>query len=183
MAQSNKVCQHCGLLGHSKFYCPTRPKTAIKIKKPLKASRAIPTHGRVVTPIIAKKKKTPTRSKLVKELDRVFSIFIRLRDKDKPCVTCPVRKEWKEMQNCHFYSRGKIPTRWDEYNCHSGCYRCNVLLKGNYIEYTKYMIDTYGREFVDDLGIKANSGVKIPTSVIVDMIAEYKAKVDEMLAK
>ena len=36
-----------------------------------------------------KTKKQFSRSKLIKEADRVFSLYIRkVRDKDKPCITC-----------------------------------------------------------------------------------------------
>ena len=63
-------------------------------------------------------------------------------------------------------------------NCHSGCYRCNVLLKGNYIAYTLYMIDRYGREAVDKLEIKAKSNTKITTVEIREMIDKYKKLLD-----
>ena len=172
MSQENKVCGFCKELGHSKFYCKKRPaktpkRTAIKttIKK------TVPNKP---------KKRTESRSKLVKKLDSIFSQYIRLRDDNKGCVTCGDIKPWKEMQNCHFYTRGRQPTRWDETNCHSGCYRCNVILKGNYIKYTIYMMDRYGREVVDGLERKSLSGVKISTPELREMIEEYKIKVKEL---
>jgi len=179
MIKSNP-CKECGSVFHTAMYHkPRKPlkRSYIKNKKPLKTSITPTTRGsRAKVSIKKKRNKTKTRSQLVRELDKVFSIYIRQRDKDNGCVTCGVIKPWQEMQNCHFYSRGKISTRWDETNCHSGCYRCNVLLKGNYIKYTIYMIDRYGREYVDELGRKANSNVKIPTPVIKDLIEEYKVK-------
>jgi len=43
-------------------------------------------------------KKRFSRSKLIAECDRVASLFVRERDKGKPCVTCG--SEWSEtMQN------------------------------------------------------------------------------------
>lgn len=162
--QTNKVCSICGALGHSKFYCKSKPiKSIAKVRK----------KPRLVKP----RTKTKSRSQLVKELDSVFSKYIRQRDEGNGCITCGDVKPWKEMQNCHFYTRGRIPTRWDEVNCHSGCYRCNVILKGNYINYTRYMIDRFGRDAVDELETKSMSNIKITTEEIRDMIETYKKKV------
>lgn len=125
--------------------------------------------------------KKKTRSQLTKDLDKVFSQFIRLRDEVEGCVTCGIVKPYKEMQCGHFYGRAHLHTRWDEDNCHVQCYRCNCPLKGNYIVYTKYMIDRYGREFVDELEIKSKCLDKIPTTDIQDMIWTYKDKVQALL--
>jgi len=150
---------------HSKMY--HKPRKEIK-RSPIKSKLdCLPLKEK------PKKKKAPSRSQLVKKLDAVFSIYIRQRDDLIGCITCGEVKVWKEMQNCHFYSRGQLPTRWDETNCHSGCYRCNVLLKGNYINYTKYMIDRYGREYVDMLEIKSKSNIKITSVELKEMIAKY----------
>jgi hypothetical protein len=40
--------------------------------------------------------------------------------------------------------------RWDEDNCHSGCYECNCVKKGNYTLYTLKMQDKYGSEWVEE---------------------------------
>jgi hypothetical protein len=65
-------------------------------------------------------------------------------------------------------------------NCHVQSYRDNVLLKGNYITYTKYMIDRYGRKAVDELERKSLSGVKITTPEIRELIIKYTKLVEEM---
>lgn len=167
MAQHNKTCSICGVLGHSKFYCKKKPVKEIKrtaIKK---------------TPVKKAKKNTKriTRSQLVKRLDTVFSQYIRLRDSIDgmaTCVTCGDKREWQQQQNGHFYTRGRYPTRWDEMNCSVQCVRCNVFLKGNYINYTMYMIDKYGREAVENLEIKSKSTVKITSVELQEMIDYYK---------
>ena len=43
----------------------------------------------------------------------------------------------------HFITRACWYYRYDEDNCHAGCMRCNVILNGNYIEYTRYMQNKY----------------------------------------
>lgn len=134
----------------------------------------------------ANRRKGVSRKALVSSLDKYFSQYIRLKDSVEgiaTCVTCGDSKPWKEMQNGHYYSRGRFATRWDEDNCHVQCMRCNVYLKGNYIKYTLYMLDTYGREFVDELGVKSVNPAKISSIELKSKIEEYKKKVDELLAK
>lgn len=118
------------------------------------------------------------RAQLVRKLDSIFSQYIRLKaskDGYVSCVTCGVTLPVKEIQNGHFYSRGRIPTRWDEDNCHPQCVRDNIFLKGDYINYTKYMIDRYGREFVDQLEVKSKqTGKYITITEIREMIEKYK---------
>jgi hypothetical protein len=52
--------------------------------------------------IKTRKKKTQTRSQLVKKYDAVFSQYIRLRDADKngicSCITCGAKVHWKNIQ-------------------------------------------------------------------------------------
>ena len=125
-----------------------------------------------------------SRGKLVRKLDSVYSQYIRLKDSvggDATCVTCGITKPWKELQNGHFYTRGRYSTRWDDDNCHVQCYRCNVALKGNYIAYTKYMINRYGMDFVDELERKSLNSEKITTVGLAELIQFYQDKVNEMM--
>lgn len=125
-----------------------------------------------------------SRSQTIKKLDSVFSKFIRLRDSVDgyaSCVTCGGTKTWKEQQCGHFFTRGRYATRWDENNCFTQDYRCNVALNGNYINYTKYMIDRFGREHVDELEKKSLTMIKISTIELNEKIAYYDKKVKELL--
>jgi len=176
MIKSNP-CKECGSIYHTAMY--HKPRKEIK-RSPIKPT--VKRSLRLTKEDFSKedkkkfnkaKAKRETRSGLVKKLDQAFSWYIRRRDDGIGCITCGVVKPWQEMQNCHFYSRGRLPTRWDETNCHSGCYRCNVLLKGNYINYTKYMIDRYGREYVDELEVKSRSDIKISSVELKEMIEKY----------
>ena len=175
------TCKQCGSKYHTKMSCPENPEAVAKAKatkqrmldkQRLKATQK-PSKAVKPKKQPTKRKKTETRSQLVKKLDKVFSEYIRRRDDGNGCITCGIKKEWKEMQACHFYTRGRQATRWHEDNVHSGCYRCNVLLKGNYINYTRYMIDRYGREFIDELEYISINGDKIPTASLRDMINQY----------
>lgn len=51
----------------------------------------------------------------------------------------------------HFITRAVYKYRRDEKNCHAGCMRCNVILHGNYIVYTRRMQRKYGEILVDEM--------------------------------
>lgn len=82
--------------------------------------------------------------------DRVFSQYIRIMNADKngmcKCVTCGEMFTRKEIQNGHYRSRADNKYRFSEINCHPQCVRCNVMLSGNYRNYCRYMIETYGEK-------------------------------------
>ena len=89
--------------------------------------------------------KKPTRSKLVKKLDTVFSQYIRLSNADNngycTCVTCNKTFFWKEIQAGHFMSRKHYSTRWDERNVKPQCVRCNIYNQGEGYLYSLYLGD------------------------------------------
>lgn len=174
MSQSNKVCEFCHTLGHSKFYCKQKPI------KPIKRVAIKKTTQKITKVVKSKKPKSKTRGYYVRQLDKVFSTFIRLRDQDNGCITCNSQAPWQEQQDGHFFTRGRFATRWNEHNNHMQCVRCNVFLKGNYIIYTIKMIDKYGREFVNELETLSKSTKKITTQEIKDMIEYYSKTVKDM---
>lgn len=81
-----------------------------------------------------KKKVLPSLSKLKKELDRVFSLYIRQKyaneDGTVKCYTCTTIKHWTEMQNGHWIPRNNLATRFSEENCRVQCVGCNLFQKG-----------------------------------------------------
>lgn len=168
-----KQCKHCGSETHTSLSCFNAPR------KPIKRSVARPIVKKAKTPT-KKKPKAKTRSYYVKQLDKVFSLYIRQSKSNEDgmgtCVTCGKYDYWGLLQNGHYYSRGKYPTRWHEDNCHIQCMRCNVMMKGNYTSYALYMFSKYGEDKVMELHKLAHSGEKIPTSVIKEKIEEYKQK-------
>lgn len=130
---------------------------------------------------MGKKREKSERQKVIEKLDSVFSDFIRLRDSDNKgrvvCPLCNAKMYRKYSQNMHFISRGVLKYRFDEKNCHAWCKRCNVFLNGNYIVYTRRMIENYGIELVDEMLVRKNEIYKIDTPDLEEMIKEYKEKV------
>ena len=180
-----KACKYCNSAEHSSTFCFNAPKKPIKnaIKPRSKAIVGVSKPKVAKVPTI-KKKKAKTRSQLVKELDAVFSQYIRLDKSDKDgycvCVTSGERMFWKDAQAGHFYSRKYYPTRWHDDNVFPQSIRDNIFFHGNYINYTRFMLDSYGREFVDELEALAKSGKKISTPEIREKIEYYKKEVNRL---
>ena len=132
---------------------------------------------------IPKSKKKPSRSKLVKKLDAVFSQYIRLKDsvgEIATCFTCGKKDHWKKLQNGHFQSRKHYATRWDEQNCQVQCAGCNVFRYGEQFLFAKYLDERFYAGLSDELYFKSKQIVKFTNSEIEDMILKYKKLVDSM---
>jgi hypothetical protein len=101
-----------------------------------------------------KREKRENNTRLLKaKLDKVFSIWIRIRD-NGVCFSCGDKKHWQEQQNGHYVSRSKMSTRYDEQNCHCQCLPCNVFKKGNYPAYSEALINKYGVAIISILNKK-----------------------------
>lgn len=124
--------------------------------------------------------KSPTHVQLKRELDRVFSDFIRKRD-NYTCITCGHQGTKKDIQNGHYIERNKVGTRYDEENCNAQCVNCNVWKKGNLRVYAVKLIEKYGNGVLERLLEKAklNQGKKMSNLILTEKIAYYKKQVGE----
>ncbi len=125
--------------------------------------------------------KKPTRSKVVKKLDVVFSQYIRLSNADKngicTCVTCGKKYHWKQIQAGHFMSRKHYSTRWVEDNVKPQCYGCNVMQQGQQYRFSKYL----GNNLSEELYNKSKEVVKFTTDELQDKITYYSERVKKFL--
>lgn len=130
-----------------------------------------------------------TTAELVKDLDKVFSHFIRLRDvKDHnlgngyvSCCTCGYTSHWLKMQNGHYVGRQKHSVRWNEMNCNTQCKRCNKFEQGNLVVYRLFLIELYGKNEVEKLDLAKKMPDKKHSSFeLLFKIAEYKEKVAKL---
>lgn len=82
---------------------------------------------------------TKTAAQLKKELDAIFSKYIRLSFADKDgfviCYTCTKRFFWRQIQNGHFIRRQYLATRFDKRNCRPQCVGCNIFGDGKTVEF------------------------------------------------
>lgn len=122
-------------------------------------------------------KKQKSIAKLKKELDRVFSAYIRKRDSKDGYFTCissgrtlPVSK----MHAGHFYARTFTATRWDERNVNGQSAQDNVFLSGNLLNYRKGIIAKYGEKVLEELEALHNQPVKLDRHELEEMITKYK---------
>lgn len=101
-----------------------------------------------------KKESLKTKQTYVKELQVIFNRFIRLRDKDEPCISCG-KKLGTKFDAGHYRSAGGNPElRFEENNVHAQCVYCNQHLHGNLINYRLGLIERYGLAVVDWLEIQ-----------------------------
>jgi len=109
----------------------------------------------------------------------VFNSYIRLRDKDLPCISCGKNNE-KQFHAGHYRSVGSCPElRFNELNVWRQCATCNTYLHGNLIEYRKELINRIGVDKVEWLeGNHPSSKMLIPE--IKEKIKEYKAKINSL---
>ena len=94
-----------------------------------------------------KAKRRQSISLLKRRADKVFSVWIRKRDKGI-CFTCGVQRPIKNMQNGHFVSRSFNSLRYDELNCHCQCPGCNIFKSGAMDVYALHLVDTYGPDIL-----------------------------------
>lgn len=115
---------------------------------------------------------------LKKIAERHFNKYIRLRDQNKPCISCSTGG----AEQCgHFYSGGNYSAlKFDADNSHGQCKKCNYFLSGNLTEYEKSLRRRIGDERVEKLHIKAGAykrtGYKWDRFFLVDVIETYKQK-------
>jgi len=126
-----------------------------------------------------------TISKLKKELDKWFSLYIRLRDSNEygmiQCFTCGVVREYKDgMQNGHFQSRKHMATRFDEENCQVQCIKCNMYSQGEQYKFGLALDKKYGAGKSEELEHLAKKTVKISAWKYEDEISYYKNLVNKL---
>lgn len=86
-------------------------------------------------------KREKSQSKLRKEADKIFSLYIRKKYSDDfdrvVCYTCGKIFPSKQIQNGHFVKRQYLATRYSEDNCRPQCVGCNIFGDGKTVEFAK----------------------------------------------
>ena len=124
----------------------------------------------------ARKEALKSRSDWLKEAQKAFNEFIRLRDKDLPCISCG-RYHEGQYHAGHYRSVGACPElRFNEDNVHKQCSVCNNHKSGNAIEYRINLIRKIGLERVEFLERHDHQPLKLSIDEIKELIKVYKAK-------
>ena len=145
----DKTCKICKVK-----FTPTRPLQSVC------SPNCAYTHAKVVR-VKTERKETreakvrlKSKSEWLKEAQTVFNQYIRLRDKDLPCISCQ-RFHTGQYHAGHYLSTGAHPElRFDEVNVHKQCSACNNYLSGNIVEYRINLINKIGIDAVTYLESK-----------------------------
>jgi len=125
-----------------------------------------------------------TISKLKKELDKFFSLYIRLREATlegaTQCFTCGKVDHYKRLQCGHFQSRRHHSTRWNEQNCQVQCVKCNMFEQGEQWKFGLQLNAKYGQGTSIMLEELARETVKMTRIDYEENIRYYKANVNNL---
>jgi len=131
-----------------------------------------------------------SRRQLEKELDNIFSEYVRLRDTDDNgwvrCITCGTAYPWKgtgNLHNGHYINRDVKAVRYNEVNCNSQCASCNSFQSGRIHIYRQKLVEKYGEGEVKELERTADMGGNYDCMWLAEKIKEYKAKSKELRAE
>ena len=118
-----------------------------------------------------------TRSKIVKKLDKVFSLYIRNRyakNGKAKCFTCGKIDDVSRLHAGHFMSRKHYATRWDDVNVQVQCPKCNLFGQGEQYIFGLNLDIKYGKGTAEELQQKARNTVKLSNDDLNEMILKYK---------
>lgn len=107
----------------------------------------------------AKRKSFKTKAQWDKEAQSAFNRYIRVRDDGKECASCGCALVGKgnyltgsAIDASHYRSRGAAShLKFNVFNVHSACTRCNRQLSGNAVEFRIRLIERIGLERVERL--------------------------------
>lgn len=125
-----------------------------------------------------KKKKLKTQAQLKKQLDSVFSVYIRQKYPAR-CYTCGVSKRRKDLQCGHFISRQYLMTRWHENNCRPQCVGCNVFGNGKPLDFEENLKKELGEQYVEDMKKTRHQMLKVDRHWYQEQIDKYKALIKD----
>jgi hypothetical protein len=92
-----------------------------------------------------------SKSQWLKEAQKQFNRYIRLRDELKTCISCG-RHHKGQYHAGHFLTvKARPDLRFNEDNCHKQCSACNNYLSGNQLKYRVRLIRKIGLERVEAL--------------------------------
>jgi len=119
------------------------------------------------------------RSVALRAARKEFNAYIRLRDKDEPCISCG-RHHQGQYHAGHYKTKGAHPElEFNELNIAKQCAPCNNHLSGNIVNYRIRLIDKIGLDKVEWL-----EGAHEPKKYTVDELwairDEYKEKLKEL---
>ena len=125
-----------------------------------------------------------TISKLKKELDKWFSLYIRRREATPEgmiqCFTSGRVYHYKQMHAGHFMSRRHLATRWCEINVQPQSAADNLFGQGEQYKFGLNLDSKYGEGTAEELQYKARQTVKLSRVDYEEEISYYKNAVNNL---
>jgi hypothetical protein len=130
------------------------------------------------------KDKAKTLTERKDDLKFWFNKFIRLRDRDEPCISCGTRNPNIVYAAGHYRTtKAASHLRFNEDNVHKQCNEyCNRQQSGNITNYRINLIKKIGVERVEALE-NDNRTYRYTHEELKQLIATYKAKCKELLTR
>ena len=127
---------------------------------------------------------TKSISKLKKELDKWFSLYIRLRDATNEgmvqCFTSNRVYHYKQIHAGHFISRRCLSTRWCEINVQPQSAADNLFGQGEQFKFGLNLDAKYGEGTAEELQYKAKTIQKFSKVDYEEKISYYKELVKNL---
>ena len=131
-----------------------------------------------------KREAMKTHPQLIKEAQREFNRFVRLRDVGRPCICCGASLDGNGPGGAadagHYRSVGSAPNlRFNEDNCHAQAKKCNRYGSGRAVDYRVGLLVRIGVDRVEAL--EADNTPKHYTKDEIRSIRDtYRAKAREL---
>tara|TARA_R100000664_G_scaffold21687_2_gene31056 strand:- start:2829 stop:3233 length:405 start_codon:yes stop_codon:yes gene_type:complete len=123
-------------------------------------------------------------SKLKKELDKWFSLYIRLRDSNEygmvQCFTSGRVYHYKSMHAGHFMSRKRLATRWCETNVQPQSPADNLFGQGEQYRFGLHLDSKYGEGTAEEIQFKSRNTLKMSRVEYEEKISYYKEIVNKL---
>ncbi len=123
-------------------------------------------------------------SKLKKELDKWFSLYIRLRDSNEygmvQCFTSGRVYHYKSMHAGHFMSRKRLATRWCETNVQPQSPADNLFGQGEQYKFGLHLDSKYGEGTAEEIQFKSRNTLKMSRADYEEKISYYKEIVNKL---
>lgn len=117
------------------------------------------------------------RKRLVAQLDQLFSIYIRTRDKRAFGGRCPFVCG-NPIQCCfHFVTRAKHSLRWDDRNAVGSCVGCNYRFEFDPHFAIQWYVEKFGQQAYDALICQGNKQARFS----LDDLRAIKRRLDSAI--
>lgn len=161
------MCRQCDMVANPVKYALERKKVAKAVGK------------------IKTKKESITQLK--SKLDKVFSLYIRLRDADEngmvACFTSGKIGHYTKQQAGHYISRRHMATRWNEQNVQVQSVSENIFNQGNAPMFAIKLDEKYGNGTAKKLVQMSQNAFKMGRFEYEYLIKDYTEKVNELKKK